>query len=253
MAVIERHTAVVQADYGQFYLQSGEEWLSEMVPSFGIERHLWSSGGFASVFTAGQFPRVELEVEVHDRPPGEPGPTFDHVVSTSLESVGTLKLLSWDPPVEGPDAEIDLAPGTWRLRVNWSDVERADIDPGAPEALLLQLWREPWSDPTVERWWGPWRRPDPVDVSPDGLRQIEGFENFEGPMRDLRPVGGFGHPFPPLPRRTGTSVYSLFQSPADGSWWVHAQDGRALLREIPTDDASALRSLPSFVPVDDAR
>lgn len=93
-------STTLQADFFQFYVGTTEDGGDDLVPDgvdgLGYEWRLWSKGRFAYVGTGGQHPVVALTVEVHDAPPGEPGPEWDHVVSTSISSDGALGLWNWD-------------------------------------------------------------------------------------------------------------------------------------------------------------
>jgi hypothetical protein len=252
MAVTETLETTLQADFFQFYVGTTEDWggddlVPDGVDGLGYEWRLWSKGRFAYVGTGGQHPVVALTVEVHDAPPGEPGPEWDHVVSTSISSDGALGLWNWDINGGPPPASVALAAGTWRLRVHWADL--ASSDGPDPESLMMQFWSEPWSETTLDRCWEPWAMPAPTDRSSDGRRQIE---PWQGTTSDLRfePVGGWSDPFEIRPLPGGGEVYRydrLYRNPSEDTWWLEGREVRPVLREVTTAEAAVLMAEPDFV------
>lgn len=249
MAVTETIQTTVQADFFQFFVTGvgdNDPWPFHMVDGFGYEWRLWSTGGFAYVGTGGQHAVVELTVEVHDAAPGEAGLEWDHVASTSLESDGAVELRHWDPPPTPPAASLDLAPGSWRMRVHWADLAAADGP--APETVMIQLWPAPWTETTLDRCWEPWWRPEQSDTSPDGRRQIEPWVS-DGKDGRFEPVGGRGGAEAvPLPGGGEIGRYArAMRDPAEGTWWVEGSDVRQVLREVTKAEAQAVMAEPAFV------
>ena len=260
MAVIETAEAELQADFFQVYVNGSDDWDDTGVDGLGYEWRLWSRGSFAYVGTGGQHPLVRVAVEVHDAHPGDPGPEWDHVASTSVDCTGTLGFFHWDVDLAAPPpASVQLEPGSWRMRVHWADLVAADG--GDPESLRIQVWRAPWSETTLDRCFGPWLVPAPTDVSPDGRRQVEVGDQIQLRCAHLEPVGSFEPPaptaetgwrraYPPMPGGGASSrCHDLKRDQDEGSWWVSGVDVRETVREVSPDEAAALQADPHFVPI----
>ncbi len=251
MAVTETLEVTLQADFFQFYVGTteewgGDDWAADGVDGLGYEWRLWSKGRFAYVGTGGQHPVVALTVEVHDAPPREAGPEWDHVASTSIASDGAVGLWNWDIAGEPPPASVALAAGTWRMRVHWADL--ASSDGPDPEHLTMQFWPEPWSETTLDRCWDPWAMPAPTDTSADGRRQIEPWQDSESDHR-FEPVGGWGErsTVRPLPGGGEVRRYGrLYRNPSEGTWWLEGHEVREVLREVSGAEAEALMAEPGF-------
>lgn len=247
MAVVQALDVTLQADFFQFSVCSGGDWAGDQVDGLGYEWRLWSRGGFAYVGTGGQHPVVALTVEVHDVPPAAPGPGWDHVVSTSIESDGSIGLWNWDVLPGPPPASVDAPAGSWRMRVLWAGL--ASSDGPDPEHVTVQLWPAPWSETTLDRCWEPWVMPAPTDRSADGRRQIEPWQGSESDHR-FEPVGGWrdGSGGRPLPGGGEVGRYNrLYRNPAEATWWLEGREVRQVLREVTDAEAAALMAEPGFV------
>lgn len=254
MGVVHSSEVVVDADYSQFYARRvGAEWASDRVSDLGYEERLWSNGSFVYVGTHRQFGPTHVAVEVLDAgPPDEPDARWQHVAEVSLDGGGDLEIHGWD---SGAQLIVPINSGPVRLRVHWTGLEREGVEyseenPDAQQ-LLLQAWPARPSGSQVIRWWKAWLLPARSATSPDGLRQIEGYDAMAPKTAGLTHVAdllGSGV----MQRMPGggehSQVYAVLFDPVDRSWWVDGHDVRRTLREVSEADAARLATFGRNVP-----
>ena len=253
MVPVRSREVEVDVDYGQFYLcRSGAAWASDRVTTNGYERHLWTNGSFVYVGTTKKFGPMPVRVDVLDHPAADPERSWQHVVEVSLDEGRELEIYNWGD--NDPVATIDIGPGPVRLRVSWRGLvaglfEGMDEHGNSTEELLVQVWPAPPTAAAVLRCWEGRALPEPTDTSPQGLRQIEGYEAMLPVLADMETRARLAHPYPQMPGGgEGSSVVSVLSNPDDGSWWVDGYDVRRTLREVNHEDAMRLLAAPHHHP-----
>jgi hypothetical protein len=228
----------------QFYaLRAGAEWASDEVSTRGYERYLWANGSFVYIGTTKHYGLTPVAVEVLDREPGTPEDVWQHVAEVSLAQGGDLEIFG-EP--NDPVAIIELDPGPARVRVSWRGLvpglsEGLDQHGYSDEELQIQVWPAEPSHDAVLRWWPPRVLPEPTTTSPQGLRQIEGYEVMAPTRAGMEVRASLSRPYPSMPGGGERSVvYLVLFDPTDGSWWVDGDDIRRTLREVSQQDAARL-------------
>jgi hypothetical protein len=249
MAALQARDVEVDVDYGQFYARrAGAPWTSNEVTTVGYEQHLWTDGWFVYIGTTKRYGPTPVRVEGHDGRADDPDDSWQHVVEVSLQGGGPLELYSWAP--SEPEATIEIDPGPVRLRAGWRGlvpgrIEGLDDEGNSDEELLLQLWPAEPAPDVVLRCWEERALPEPSNVSPQGLRQIEGYEDMMPVLARLELRARLAHPNPRMPGGSEhSSVHTVLFDPEDGSWWVDGYDVRRTLREVTPGDAAELLDAP---------
>lgn len=249
MGVVHSSDVVVDADYSQFYARRvGAEWASDRVSDLGYEEHLWSNGSFIYVGTHRQFGPTHVAVEVLDAGPhGEPDPRWQHVAEVSLDEGGDLEIHGWEL---GAELIVPIDPGAVRLRVHWAGLEADSLEfaeeESDPQELLFQVWPARPAASQVIRWWDGWLLPPRSVTSPEGLRQIEGYDAMVPKLAGCASVAdllGSGVEQQMPGGGEHSRVYAVLFDPADQSWWVDGHDVRRTLREVSEADAARLAQL----------
>ena len=173
---------VVEVDGGQFYAcRAGAEWASDRVTTAGYEQYLWTDGDFVYVGTTRRYGPTPVHADILDVDPGEPDGSWQHVVEVSLNGGRELEIYDWG--ADEPKGILDIDPGPVRLRVSWRGLvpgldEGLDEGGNSTEELLLQTWPAAQAPGAVLRCWEHRALPRPTTVSPQGLRQVEGYESM---------------------------------------------------------------------------
>lgn len=249
MAVTGSYDVQVEVDGGQFYACRAEaEWASDRVTTKGYEQYLWTNGSFVYIGTTKRYGPTPVRVEVLDHEPPIGDESWQHVAEVSLHRGGALEIFDWE--VGDPCVVVDVEDRPLRLRVSWRGLvpdlaEGLDENGESSEELLMQTWPGENAPDSVLRCWEERYLPEPTDTSPQGLRQVEGYEDMLPMLARLELRGRLAHPYPSMPGGAAhSSVVSVHHDRADGSWWVDGYDVRRTLREVTEDEAAQLLAAP---------
>jgi hypothetical protein len=138
-----RKRYVIFADYFQFYL-----WDREMAPEAPTDysdedtKRRIKTGANVVVVQSARNMKVPVELEVLDAAPSDDLADWDHVAEASLElPSGKLQLHEC---TGGPIDDIDVAPGTYRVRAYYGrldDLSANGLD--GNDHYRIALWRAP--------------------------------------------------------------------------------------------------------------
>jgi hypothetical protein len=142
-------TALVDVDFSQFYLVSGDAFFGKYDYVDGMERALGlcdaSSRGAAMFTTVRHDGPVAVTVQVFDSEPPPLDATWQDVVEVPFEPVGEVRVKGWDPASTETVIPIAAAGGD-RIRYAIADADRADslvmseTGRDLPEEYLIQIW-----------------------------------------------------------------------------------------------------------------
>ena len=137
--------------FHQFYISdkdspkatdSGNFWTEQ-----ALREKLAIGKGILGVSTASYGP-IKGEMSVYEKPPKERDfSNYDHIVEAGIEvHSGILQIA--DSPNFHVEREIEVQPGSYRIRVYFSDLDIQDEDEGG-DYYSIEIWRSEETDKTI--------------------------------------------------------------------------------------------------------
>ncbi|KIU45908.1 MULTISPECIES: hypothetical protein [Bradyrhizobium] len=133
------------ADYSQFYIQdesTADELSAEWTPET-TDRMLAAGSGVVRIGTVRNM-HVPVSVQILEREPNDDSAGWDHIVEASLDVPSGRIAIAGCTDYFPDAARIDVAPGTYRVRVSYGGLDTLSEDGlEGDDRYRLQLWPAP--------------------------------------------------------------------------------------------------------------
>lgn len=150
------HKLSIFTEYGQFYIadrdSAGDTGSSDFWNSEALNDRLAIEKGVLGVSIENDEAIANMEIELlKSRVEESDLSEFDHVVEGSL-LVRSGKLQIQDCPHSQVELEIDVEPDWYRVRVSFSNLEKA-YQENPEDKYLIKIWKEDYSERVVIKRW----------------------------------------------------------------------------------------------------
>jgi hypothetical protein len=152
--LIERREQRLYASHHQFYVEDGER------PGDTGDASFWTKAAVADLLAVvpgtvgvgtGSYGHVRVITEIHDGEPPLSLAVWDHVAEASLAVRGsTLRVIGC---LEETGEEFSVAPGTYRVRCCYENLDEGVESGEGPDWYVVQVWPAPAAPQRVLKRW----------------------------------------------------------------------------------------------------